>query len=183
MLLQSQAVATILPLPLSARFGLLPSSASFVDVEEDRLRTSAALAAAALGSADSPGTCGFFPSVLPGLCGPLILGGAVALALSGREGAFAGCAPRVLPSPLKLALSLPQQLPMVIVGAQEKAGADCVSTKQQVLDATNTQDLRKTGIRVLAVSRAFMRISVACDVATCGAQPGEAWGVGPGTDR
>jgi hypothetical protein len=81
---------------------------------EEILRTSAALAAAAFGSALSPGACGFLPSVRPA-CGALIFpDGAAALAFPDRAGAFVGCAFKVRPSPLKLPLSLPQQLPMVL---------------------------------------------------------------------
>ena len=107
-LLHSHAVDTILLLARLVRSGLMP----VVDgVVEDKLRTSAALAAAAFGPSESSAACGFFPSVLPP-CGALIFVGAAARAFSGLEGAFAGCAPSVLPSPLNCSLSLPQQLPM-----------------------------------------------------------------------
>ena len=77
----------------------------------ERLRTSAALAAASLGLEDSPGACGFFPGVLPPF-GELILGGGADRAPSVCGGAFAGDALNVRPSPEKLPLSFPQQLPM-----------------------------------------------------------------------
>lgn len=72
------AVATILP-PLATLFPPPPPTNGVPLVVEERLHTSAALAAAALGSADSSGTCAFFPSVLPA-CGELIFVGAAALA-------------------------------------------------------------------------------------------------------
>ena len=105
---QSHAVDTILLLVCLGCFGLC---AVTIGVVEDKLHTSAALAAAACGPSESSGACGFFPSVLPP-CGPLIFAGAAARAFSGLEGAFAGCAPSVLPSPLNCSLSLPQQLPI-----------------------------------------------------------------------
>lgn len=98
-------------LPLSRTWAKTPV-VGFANIDEnEKLRTSAALAAAALGSCESPGACEFLPSVLPP-CGPLIFGGAAALALSDLGGAFAGCAPSVLPSPAKFLLSEPQQLPI-----------------------------------------------------------------------
>jgi hypothetical protein len=73
---------------------------SRMDEEVENVRTSAALAAASLGFDDSSGACGFFPSVCPPF-GAEILGGAAALALVERGGAFAGVAPSVRPSPRK----------------------------------------------------------------------------------
>lgn len=74
------------------------------------LRTSAALAAADFGSLDS----GAFPP--PNVRPPddeLIFGGTAARPSPVFGGAFAGAALSVRPSPLKLPLSDPQQLPML----------------------------------------------------------------------
>lgn len=77
--------------------------------EAERLHTSAAFAAASLALIESFGGTELPPNVLPV---DLIFGGADALAPSVRGGAFAGEAPNVLPSPPKLSLCRPQQLPM-----------------------------------------------------------------------
>ena len=81
--------------------------------------TSAAFAAACPGVCEEA-CCAFPPE--PIVRPAPILGGTDALALFEEGGALAGAAPSERPSPWKLALDLPKQLPMTVEMSGAKAG-------------------------------------------------------------